>query len=283
MKFFFILKEGLAGFKRARLATTITIITVMLSLCLMGIFGLVVQNLSHTFQNLYTQIRLEVFIDPSLEPSRIDSLGRTFLGIEAVHSVKYISPENALAEFESEFGDITKVLGTNPLPPLFRVTLKGGYRRLQSVEAVVRQIEALEEVDEVEYQQTIIRLLNKYFLLGVIVASAVGATIFFISTMLIFNTIRLTIHSRKTLIGIMRLVGATNAFIKGPFIVEGLVQGLAGSLLACGVLWIGSDMVRTAFFPTLKIPLYYFGFLIATGTLLGLIGSYISIGKYLKY
>ncbi len=282
MKILFLIREGLAGFKRARLSAVITIITVMLSLSLIGIFGIIVQNLSDTFQKLYTHIRLEIFVDPSITPDQIDSLASALLAMNVFENITFISPEKALQEFEAEFGDISNLLDTNPLPPSFRVTLPGGYRRLQDIESIVKKIEAMEEVDEVQYQKTIISLMNKYFLLGVIVASAVGATIFLISTLLIFNTIRLTIHARKTLISIMRLVGATNFLIKGPFVIEGIFQGLIGSLLACGLLWLGIDFVRTAFFPELKIPLYYFAFLIATGTLLGLTGSYISIGKYLR-
>ncbi|RMF61625.1 MAG: ABC transporter permease [Calditrichaeota bacterium] len=283
MKLFFLLKEGLAGFQRARLSATITIVTVTLSLTLIGMFGLIVQNLSHSFQQLYNKIQLEVFIDPSLSSSQVDSLARYLNSLDGVGYVNYITPQHALKEFESDFGDILSVLDANPFPPSFRVVLKGGYRKMNEIESIVRKIEALEEVDEVNYQRNIIRLMNKYFLLGVIITSAVGATIFFISTMLIFNTIRLTIHSRRNLISIMRLVGATRLFIKGPFVVEGILQGLLGSLFACGLLWLGVDIIRTALFPTLHIPLYYYGFLILTGTMLGLIGSYISIGKYLKY
>jgi cell division transport system permease protein len=121
-------------------------------------------------------------------------------------------------------------------------------------------------------------------MLGLILASVIGATIFFISTMLIFNTIRLTIHSRRDAIEIMRLVGATTRFIKAPFIIEGLLQGLIGGLLASGILWLAVDIAATLLsLPELAFSLPYFFFIIGTGMWLGLLGSYVSVGKYLQY
>jgi cell division transport system permease protein len=284
MKIFFLIKEGFLGFSRARLATTIGIITISLSLGLMGIFGLLVQNLSGTFLRIYNQIHLEVFFDPSLDKAEIQALQNRIQNLGEVESITYISPEMALAEFQKDFGeDLVKVLESNPLPPSFRVALKSGYARFESTEAVVGQIESFNSVDEVVFQKNIIRLLDKYFWISVIVAAALGITIFVISTLLIFNTIRLTIFSRQTVIDIMKLVGATHAFIKAPFIIEGILQGLIGSLLAVGLLWLMADVIRTLFMPGLFIPLLFLAIIVLLGMFLGLIGSYISVGKYLKF
>jgi len=284
MKLLFLIKEGFAGFRRARLATTITIITIMLSLTLIGIFGLLAQNLSDTFLRIYSQIHLEVFIDPTLKDAEIRSLQNRIQNLPGIGSVTYISPEAALAEFQKDFGeDLTRVLESNPLPPSIRVVLKSDYAGMEKIEGVVSQIEAMETVDEVVFQKNIIKLLDKYFWVGIIVTTALGLAIFVISTLLIFNTIRLTIFSRQTVIEIMRLVGATNAFIKAPFIIEGVLQGLIGSLLAIGLLWLLGDVIRTLFMPDLFIPWIFLSAVAALGILLGLIGSYFSVGKYLKF
>lgn len=285
MKLLFLLKEGIAGFKRARLAATISIATITLSLALIGIFALLVHHLSAQFQQTYGRIQLEVFIDPVIDDAQRRSLENRIQGMAAVEAVQYISPEAALQRFQQDFGDelLTVLEGENPFPPSLRVILKKEYAELEQVEAAVTAIRALPRVDEVIFQEKFIRLVNQYFFIGLIAATAIGATIFFISTMLIFNTIRLTIHSRKTLIEIMRLVGATNAFIKAPFVFEGVLQGLIGSLLASGALWLLADLLRALFLPELAIPWMYYLFLIGSGILLGLLGSYFSIGKYLKF
>ncbi|MGH1366513.1 MAG: cell division protein FtsX [Calditrichia bacterium] len=284
MNIFFMIREGLAGFKRARLSATITIVTVMLSLLLIGIFGLVAQQLSDNFYRVYNKIFLEVFIDPSLSEGDVKALQRRIENFPAVRSTQYVTQEMALQAFEKDFGqDLMKVLGDNPLPPSFRVALKPTYSGTEQVERMKQELESFVEVDEVDYQQNFVKLMNDYFWIGLLTASFLGAAIFFITTMLIYNTIRLTIHSRHTVIEIMRLVGANRFFIKGPFIVEGVLQGLIGSLLACGILWLISDAVQTLFATVVNVPLEFYALLILIGISLGLLGSYISVGKYLKY
>ncbi len=281
---FFLIKEGLAGFKRARLAVFITIVTITLSLGLLGMFGILVQNLADIYQRIYSKIHLDIFFDPSLNQSQISALKNEIQNIDAIQTITYVSSQDALKNFEESFGrEIFTILEDNPLPPSFKVVLKSGYTEIKTINTVVSQIESFKAIDEVVYEEKIISLVNKYFLVGVIIAASIGATIFVISTLLIFNTIRLTIHARRTVIEIMRLVGATNSFIKGPFIIEGLVQGLIGSLLAMALLWITSDILRSTYLPDLIIPLQYSALLIGCGMLLGLLGSYISVGKYLKF
>jgi len=284
MNIFFMIREGLAGFKRARLSATITIVTVMLSLLLIGIFGLVAQQLSDNFYRVYNKIFLEVFIDPSLSEGDVKALQRRIENFPAVRSTQYVTQEMALQAFEKDFGqDLMKVLGDNPLPPSFRVALKPTYSGTEQVERMKQELESFVEVDEVDYQQNFVKLMNDYFWIGLLTASFLGAAIFFITTMLIYNTIRLTIHSRHTVIEIMRLVGANRFFIKGPFIVEGVLQGLIGSLLACGILWLISDAVQTLFATVVNVPTEFYALLVLIGITLGLLGSYISVGKYLKY
>lgn len=284
MKIWFLIREGLAGFRRARLAVTLAIFSITLSLCLIGIFGLLTQNVASQFKELYQKTYVEVFIDPSLSGAQLQSLRLEIGQMTGVSKVDYVSPEEAREDYARSFGDdLIAVLPENPLPPSFHVLLKSDYGNIEQIKELVSAIESLNAVDDVVFQENMLRLVNRYYLLGLIVASAIGATIFFISTILIYNTIRLTIHSRKTVIEIMRLVGATNAFIKAPFIIEGLLQGLIGSLLAAGLLWLAVDILRTLFFPGLLFPVSYFLFMLCSGILLGLLGSYISVGKYLRF
>lgn len=284
MNLFFIIKEGILGFKRARLAVTISVISISLTLILVGVFGMVVQNLADIFQKFYRQIQLEVFIDPSLAVSQIQKLDQKILRFSVVDSVIFKSPEQALKEFEEDFGaDLVSVLDENPLPPSLRVILKPGQSKIEFINEVVEKIKALDGVDDVVYQTDIIRLINEYAVIGIIIAIALGLIIFIIATLLIFNTIRLTIYARRTIIEIMKSVGATNFFIKGPFIMEGIFQGFLGSLIACGLLWISNYFIKGAFASILSVPLQYFLILIFLGVFLGFLGSYFSVNKYLKY
>lgn len=284
MKLWFLIKEGLAGFRRARLATSITVVTITLALALIGMFGILAQNLSDEFQRHYLRIHLNVLLDPSIGADQVSRLQQRIQSIPRVLSVRYISREAALEEFKRVTGqDVREVLEENPLPPSFQVVVKGGYAPLQVVNSVVRELKRLEAVDEVVYHRNLIRTLNKYFVIGLVTAIAIGITIFIVAALLIFNTIRLTIYARRQVIEIMRLVGASNFFIKGPFIVEGIIQGIIGGGLANLVLFILVDIARTTVLPTLVIPPHYWAFLVGSGMGLGLIGSYFSVGKYLRF
>lgn len=284
MNSFFIIKEGLLGFKRARLAVTISVISIALSLLLMGIFGVTLQNIADIFQRSFKRVQLEVFIDPSLAISQVKRLEQRIQQNSAVDSVSFISPEQALKKFEQDFGEeLVTVLDENPLPPSIRVVLNPRQSDLNKVEAIVQEIKSINGVDDVVYQTDIIRLVNEYFLIGVIISIAFGFVIFIISTLLIFNTIRLTIYSRKTIIEIMRLVGATHFFIKGPFIMEGIFQGIIGALIACGLLWLSNYSIKGVFENILSVPLPYYIGLVSLGAFLGLLGSWFSVNKYLRY
>ena len=283
MTTFFLIKEGFAGFKRAPLAASITIVTVALALTLVGGFALAVQNLADEFERTYRQIRLEAFIDASLNDAQRNGLIQRIKDVAGVATVEYVSPEAALASYRSEFGgDLVEVLGENPLPPSLKIELQSGFSQLSAVEAIVKQINSLPEVDDVVFAENVLRLLNRYFDIGLTIAIILGVVIICIAVVLIYNTIRLTIHSRKTLVEIMQLVGATHSFIKAPFMIEGILQGILGSLFACGILfWVGR-FIRDLVFSNLHVPLLYFAGLIICGAVLGLLGSYISVSKYLK-
>lgn len=284
MKIFFLLKEGLAGFQRARLASAVTITSICLSLALVGVFAIMASNLYGYFQHLYQQIHLEVFVDPSLNEEEIHRLEAEIRRLPLVESVTYISPREALQNFQRDFGgDLVSLLEENPLPPSLQVILAAGYRQIDQIDALVDKVKSLPAVDDVLYQEKLARLINRYFLVAVVGVLGLGATIFFVSTLLIFNTIRLTIHSRQSIIEIMRLVGATDRFVKAPFMIEGILQGLIGGLLAAVLIWLGADLVRSSgLIADLIVPSGYFVFLLLTGVLLGFVGSYISVGKYIK-
>lgn len=284
MNLFYIIKEGILGFQRARLAVTISVISIALTLVLVGIFAMVVQNMAGMFQRFYRQVNLEVFIDPSVAISQVQRLQQKIEQHDLVDSVIFVPPEEALLEFEKDFGaDLVTVLDENPLPPSIRVILKSGESRINVIEDFVGELKTFDGVEDVVFQTDIIRLINEYSLIGIIVSISIGLIIFIIATLLIFNTIRLTIYARKTIIEIMKLVGATNFFIKGPFIMEGIFQGFFGSLIACGLLWISNYFIKEIFASILSVPLQYYLVLVFIGVFLGFLGSYFSVNKYLKY
>lgn len=284
MKIFFLLKEGIAAFNRARLASVISVVTITLSLTLLGIFGALVENLAVEFHKFYQHAQLEVFLNPAITPGKLKDLQDYLKAIPAVDSVRFVSAEEALRQFEKDFGqDLAATLEENPLPPSFRVSLKSSANNLDAVDALIAKIRARNEVDDVVFARKIFKMVNRYFWVGVISILLIGLVIFVISTLLVFNTIRLTIHARRSIIEIMKLVGATRMFIKGPYLIEGLIQGAAGGLLASLLLRGLENLVRILISPHIVVAPTIFVFLFSLGIVLGFLGSYISINKYLHY
>ena len=200
-----------------------------------------------------------------------------------VKSLVYISKEQAAARFKSEFGqDIYEVFDYNPLPPSFIITLKDNYRTYEKINILSHRIEKYPEVDEVIYQKLFIATIDRYINLIIIAAIIIGIIITIIAIALIYNTIRLTIFARKEIIHIMRLVGATEGFIKRPFIVEGILQGLVGSLLSSIIIFYSIRLMKMFLYPFVFSDHRLFIILILFGIFIGMLSAYLSVQKYLK-
>lgn len=284
MNLLLFFKEGLIGLKRAKLSAIITIISICLSLSLIGIFTLLGQNLKDIFFRFYKEIEIEVFLEPDVTDQQISRIESTFHRFSELKSARFISRSEALQEFQKIFGtDISGVLDENPLPASFRLIMKSDYSTPAEVEKIAKQISNLAGIQEVIYQKEIISFIHKYFNISVIIIGLLAFTLLIVITILVFNTIRLTIYARRDIIQIMKLVGATNYFIKGPFIFEGMLQGLIGGGLSLILVWLTTKLVKTIIFPELSISTYLYLFIIGLGVFFGLVGSYFSVNKYLKY
>lgn len=284
MNLLLFFKEGLIGLKRAKLSAIITIISICLSLSLIGISTLLGQNLKDIFFRFYKEIEIEVFLEPDVTDQQISRIESTFHRFSELKSARFISRSEALQEFQKIFGtDISGILDENPLPASFRLIMNSDYSTPTEVEKMAKQISNLDGIQEVIYQKEIISFIHKYFNISVIIIGLLALTLLIVITILVFNTIRLTIYARRDIIQIMKLVGATNYFIKGPFIFEGMLQGLIGGGLSLILVWLATKLVKTIIFPELSISTYLYLFIIGLGVFFGLVGSYFSVNKYLKY
>ena len=270
--------------KRARFSALISIVSIGLALTLLGLFALLGQNLKDIFLRFYRQIEIEAFLEPAVNDQELNSLKSKIQGMDQVEEVIYISREEALKEFQDTFGqDLQQILTENPLPASLRIKIRSDFSSPQVIDNLVSQIKSFKGIQDVIYQKEIIRFLHKYFKIGVMLITSFTLILLAVIIILIFNTIRLTIHARSTIIQIMRLVGATNLFIKTPFIVEGMLQGLAGGALGGGIVIMIAHLIRDMIFPETIIPSLLFYAILLAGIFLGLVGSTISVNKYLKY
>jgi cell division transport system permease protein len=276
------IREGLKGLRRAKIASTVTITTVAFTLTLLDLFLILTVNVQHIINTLKSQISLEVFLESIPQPEEIERWKMEFSGLEGVARVEYVSPEQALDGFRKEFQeDPQALLGENPLPASFRVLLKSGYQNPTFAEAVVRRIESLPGVDEVVYHGKLIRAVHRYSRTVLWIDLGLLLVSFLSTVFLVSNTLRLTIFSQGRLIQAMKLIGATQGFIRRPYLVLGLVEGGLGGLIGSAVVWAVLQLV-TLRFPLLlsHVEIFIWGPLVV-GLLLGFLGSLIGLRRFL--
>lgn len=279
----YTLREGISGFKKARLLTSLSILTVFISLTFLGLFLIAATNGVRIMKSLRARIDLEVFLDESLDFRDVQGLGRKIRGLKGVKRARFISKEEAAEEFKAEFGeDILDVLGENPLPPSFRVELKEGYRTIDAIEGLSKAIEGMDGVEEVVYHKRLINLVEKYINIALIIYLVLGVIVGVASVVLVSNAIRSTIFARQEVIEIMKLVGATDGFIRRPFLVEGMTQGLLGGVLAAGFLLLFIKGIQFLLPDLILLEKELLLLIILFGGLLGLIGSRFSLNRYLR-
>ncbi len=276
-------REGMLGLKRARLATTIAISTVAITLTLLGIFIVLTVNVQRVIGLLNERLNVEIFIDNSLDPLSIKLLQNNVSSIEGVEDVTYISKEEALERFRGEFGeDPLAILGENPLPASLLVKIKNEYRNPEKIVTVVESIKVLKGVDEVIYHGRLFRLIHQYS--KVILAIDIG--LFFIVLLsvilLVSNTLRLTILSQQKNIQIMQLVGATINFVRRPYVVQGVFQGFIGGVISMGIVWVIVQLIRFRFPHLLVVPLHVLIMPLLIGVLISYLGSLMALKRFLN-
>ena len=287
----YFIKEVYTSFKRNIWMTLASIFTVVLSLFILGFFSIVILNLNKMADTLESQVQISVYLKDDLSQEEIDETKETLSKIEGLQDIKFTTREEAMENFKERLDDQQFLLDalddTNPLPDSFSLTVTSP----QQVKTIADTAAALDSVESASYSQDIINhlfnLTHLIRLIGVaLIILLTGAAIFIIS-----NTIRLTVFARRKEIAIMKYVGATDWFIRWPFLLEGICLGFIGGGLATIFLYIVYNQVTQeiyeamAFFPLIPqhpfIDYISLAILVA-GIIIGALGSTISLKRFLK-
>ena len=284
MSLFYSINEGLEGFRRAKLASFVSISIVAISLILVGTFLIVSVNMTRLVRSIQKRMSLEVFIDNTLTDDGIADLENEIRAIEGIYEIEFISKEKAAQTFRDEFGEnIFEILDENPLPSSFRLSLDADFRGAHAADTIVQNITELRGVTEVVYRAELFRLIDRYIDIFITAVLIVGVLILLGSLFVISNTIRIIIHSKRAIIDTMKLVGATPSFIRRPYVVEGMVQGLAGGGIAAVVLFVIAKISHVEMPGLLLIENEIYGILILIGMVFGWIGSIYAVRRLLRY
>jgi cell division transport system permease protein len=286
MNILYILKEGVLGFRRARLSMVVSIMTIMISLLILSVFGIFYRNTNTIMQSFRDRIEMEAFIDQTASESSFMSIEKRIVAIPGVKSAVLISKQEAAEIFKREFGeDINRVLDFNPLPASFKITLEPEYRNPDSARAIHRVLTAIPGIDDIIYRRALLELIEKRSRAFIITSLAVGILLTIGAVFLVSNTIRLAIFSKRKIITTMKLVGATRMFIRMPFIIEGLIQGLVGGTCAAGLMYAtyaaASRLIGPELYDFITVEPIMYPIILVTGLALGFLGSAISIRKFI--
>jgi cell division transport system permease protein len=276
-----------------RFLTAITVVTIALSILIAAAFALFFVNAGDMLNLWQKGMRMMVYLDANAsEPERLDTKFR-LQAIAGVQEAIYISKEEALTRLKAQMqhhSALLENLKENPLPDAFEITLQPSARNSEELRFLAERVQALAGVAEVEYGQQWIQRFTSIINLFSLAGYAIGALFFMATLFIVANTIRLVLYSRRDEIEIMRLVGATDRFIKIPFYLEGMIQGGAGTVIGLGLLYVGYLALSLHFAPALAAGMIQLRFFsagasaaaILGGMLIGWLGCWVSLKQFMK-
>lgn len=287
------IKKALTDIRLNRFLNLVTIFTISLSILVVSVFMLFFENAGRVIEAWNQGGRAMIYLKADFTMDMLPELKDRINGLGNIQSLVFISKDEALDRLKKEISSSSAFLKTlqgNPLPDALEIKMKS-YNSLEEVEAFAEKIKAIEIVEDVEYGQGWLGKFLKIFNLFKITGYAMCSLFFLVALFITSNTVRLAFYSRKLEVEVMRLVGATETFIKAPFYVEGLLQGFIGGILGLAILLITYFMFSSGMTQGLSSYIYFdvhflsiktIGLIIFVSTFLGWFGCYLSLKQILR-
>lgn len=290
-KFKMFIIDALKSLKRNKTITFASIITVAATLFIFGVFLIVAQTINMGVESVESKVEIKAYLIDEITTQEQSNIETILQGVEGVKEITYESKEEAFEKFKERLGEDNAILAgfsedRNPLPNSFVVSLEEPEAAMR-VEEALSGVRGVEDVgNERETVERIIGLAKIIRTMGVVIF----IILVLVSLFLISNTIKLTVYSRRREIGIMKFVGATDWFIRWPFLIEGMIMGLIGGIIAVGVVFFAyqlvyADITQSLFYAGLVKPSevlnsfsWQFGL---TGLVIGALGSFIALKRFL--
>jgi cell division transport system permease protein len=276
------LREALNASRRAPLLSGLGILTIGFSLFAFGLFALVAVNIRQALRSVEERVEVRAFVADGTPSEAIAAAMGDIGAFPEVAHVEFVTQEGALARARKDLGEFSDVFEDATLPASIDIHLRAGLRSPANVKAVADRVKSYQFVDDVRYGQEWVEKL--YRLRGIAEAAGMGLGLAFaaVAIIIIGATIRVSVLARAKEISIMRLVGATDAFVRAPFLIDGFIKGILGGLLALTLTWIAyrlidSRFLRLVFFDS---RLIFAGIL--AGALIGVAGSATSVWRHLR-
>lgn len=273
---------------RLRSSYLSSIISNALVLFMLGVLFLLLFNANRLSVFVKENIGFSVILHDDVREVEANFLRKTLDASPYIRYTEYISKEVAAKELQEELGeDFIGFLGYNPLSSSIEVRLKADYANPDSIRKIEDELMSLRPVKEVFYQKSLVNLINENVSRISAIILLFSALLFFVAIVLINNTIRLSVYSRRFIINTMKLVGATWGFIRKPFLIKGIGHGFYASMVAIALLAgliyiIQSEFYELLNFEQVELIGGLFGIVILLGIFINLISTYLAVNKYLR-
>jgi cell division transport system permease protein len=276
-------RDALFAFRKAPLLSVLSITTIAFSLFAFALFGLVALNIKRALEDAEERVEIKAFIADGTPIEEIVTAANEIARYGEVQTASVVSQEEALARARRELREFSDVFEEGVLPASIDIHLKPGSRDPRSVSAVATRVRTMAFVDEVRYGEEWITQLHRLRNLAGVTGAALGLAFAIVAVIIIGATIRMTVLARSKEISIMRLVGATDGFIRRPFLIEGFAKGILGGLLALLLTFLAAVILeRYLHFRAMFFDDRIVAFGLAGGALIGLFGSGYSVGRHLR-
>jgi len=275
-------REVALGVRRSPLLSSLSVVTIAFSLFAFGLFGLLVLNVDRALRGVEEHVEIVAFLADGTLPEAVSAAMGDISNFPEVANVQEVSPEQALARARAELPEFQDVFDASFLPPSIEVRLKEGHRDPKTVKEVTQRIQTYPFVDDVRYGEDWVKKLYDIRNIAGAAGIALGLLFAAVAVIIIGTTIRMTVLARAREISIMRLVGATDGFVRRPFLLDGFLKGIVGGLLALLLTWganavISHNLIQTTFFDPAIATIGVLG-----GGIIGLLGSALSVGRHLR-
>jgi len=297
-RYFF--SETFISLKRNFFMGFTAITTVAITLFIVGFFAVIVYDIQGIMSSIKSQVELRVYLKDEISEELKEYIEQAIIGWKETESVEYVSKDMALERFKKQMegSDILKEIEGNPLPASFDITLNNP-EKIDQVELRFYDKDGnfIEGVDDVIYERKVVKPLFAITAIIGTISFLIIIALLLAAIVLIFNTIRLSIYARRKEIEVMKLVGATNWFVRIPFLFEGFFEGFAGSIISiillyfiCNFLLINgeraiADIMRIkelAIVGSGNVMLYVYLGVLVLGSLIGILSSIIALRRYVK-
>jgi cell division transport system permease protein len=276
------LRESLVAFRRAPLLSALGVTTIAFSLFAFGLFALVAINIREALRQVEERVEIRAFIVDGTSVEAGVTAMSDIAAFPEVAKVDYITSEQALERARAEMEEFQDVFEEDVLPASLEVRLKPGMTDPQTIQLIADRIRSYAFIDDIRYGQEWVEKLHRVRTIATVTGIILGLAFAAVAVIIIGATIRMAVLARAREISIMRLVGATDGFIRRPFLIEGFIKGVLGGALALLLTWFAASMISRYFIETSFFPMEMALLGLLVGALMGLAGSAVSVGRHLR-